>query len=67
MKIVNDILESVVLDILKYCLFQRNALFEESITTHGTQLIQFPFEDKAYYRHIFALAVAGNVVQLGYI
>ena len=30
MKIVN-ILESVVLDILKYCLFQRNVFFEKSI------------------------------------
>ena len=29
-KIVNDILEDVVIDILKGCLFKRNAFFEES-------------------------------------
>ena len=42
-------------------------LLWEKHTTYGTQLSSIFIEDKTNYGHIFALPVAGNIVQLAYI
>ena len=47
MKIVDDILESVVLDILKYCLFQRN-VFLTAYNIWRTTKFNFYLKTKAY-------------------